>query len=223
MKNLMQYKIIILALFFLGLSSCTDDLNVTPEDDDYSGTEEYFQNEGAYKAYLAKLYAGFAVSGPNGAGSSDIQGLDAGFGQYIRAYFLMQEVPTDEAILGWTGDAGVPEMSSSTWTPLNVFINAMYLRILYQANVSSEFLRQTSQGKLDERGVSGELANQIKVYRAEARFIRALAYFHAIDLFGNMTYVDENSPTGLISLHPSSSSSSLRTQTSGLLCLPQKA
>jgi starch-binding outer membrane protein, SusD/RagB family len=34
-----------------------------------------------------------------------------------------------------------------------------------------------------ERGVSEAVRNQIAQYRAEARFLRALSYWHGIDLF----------------------------------------
>ena len=36
----------------------------------------------------------------------------------------------------------------------------------------------------------------IRHYRAEARFIRALAYYHALDLFRNIPFVTENDPVG---------------------------
>ena len=36
-----------------------------------------------------------------------------------------------------------------------------------------------------------------KQYRAEARFLRALAYWHAIDLFGNVPFVTETDPVGI--------------------------
>src|SRR4029077_16169803 len=35
-----------------------------------------------------------------------------------------------------------------------------------------------------------------KEFKAEARFLRALSYWHALDLFGNPTFVTENDPIG---------------------------
>ncbi|TXI89123.1 MAG: RagB/SusD family nutrient uptake outer membrane protein [Chryseobacterium sp.] len=198
MKKVFQiqfWSLLLIALFTV--SSCTDDLDVLPTDDDANTLEEYLTNNpDGYKNYLGKLYSGLAVSGPNGAGSSDIQGLDNGFGQYLRAYWMMQEVPTDEAILGWVNDQGVLPMSAGTWSTDNQFIRAMYLRIVYQARINSEYLAQTTTDKLNARGVSATLQSEITTYRAEARFLRALSYYHGIDLFGKMTYIDENSPVG---------------------------
>ena len=36
----------------------------------------------------------------------------------------------------------------------------------------------------------------VQYYRAEARFLRALSYWHAIDLFANVPFVTENDPVG---------------------------
>src|SRR4029077_6380080 len=61
----------------------------------------------------------------------------------------------------------------------------------------NEFLRQTTDDQLTARGnVSSALRDQIHTYRAEARFLRALSYWHGIDLFGNIPLVTENDPIG---------------------------
>lgn len=178
----------------LVLHACMGDLDVIPEDSSIITDKVFQDNPGAYKQNLAKLYSGFAVSGSGGAGSSDIQGLDAGYGQYMRAYWVMQQTTTDEAVIHW-GDAGIPELVTCTWNTNNQFIRAMYLRVAYQTRVASEFLNITQDIKLNDRGQS-DLIPEVKVYRAEARFIRALAYFHAIDLFGAFGFLDENTPLG---------------------------
>lgn len=192
---LKSFSLFIITL--ITLNACTDDLNYTPEGSNVT-TDQYLNNPDSYRQFLAKLYAGLATSGPGDAGSSDIQGLDAGFGQYLRAYFMMQEVPTDEAILGWTGDAGVADMSNGLWASNNQFINAMYLRIVYQVRVCSEYLAQTTDAKLAGRGITdASLLAQIKRYRAEARFLRALSYYHGIDMFGKMTFITEDNAVGV--------------------------
>ena len=176
------------------LNSCMGDLDVIPEDPSIITDQIFADNPGAYKQNLGKLYAGLAVSGPIDANSSDIQGLDNGYGQYMRAYWVMQEVATDEAVIHW-GDAGIPELVTGTWNTSNQFIRAMYLRIAYQSRVTSEYLNVTSDEKLNSRG-QGNMIPEVKVYRAEARFLRAFSYFHAIDLFGSFGFVDENTVLG---------------------------
>jgi hypothetical protein len=168
------------------LNSCMDDLDVIPKDPSIITDQIFKDHPEAYAQNLGKIYAGLSVSGPTDAGSSDIQGLDAGYGQYMRAYWVMQQITTDEALLHW-GDAGIPELVTGTWNASNQFIRAMYLRIAYQSRVTSEFLNITDAGK--------DLA-EIKVYRAEARFLRALSYVHAIDLFGGFGFIDENTVLG---------------------------
>ena len=181
------------AFFF---SACMDDLDVVPEDQSIITDQIFKDNPGAYKENLGKIYAGLSVSGPIDAGSSDIQGLDAGYGQYMRAYWVMQQITTDETVLKW-GDAGIPELVTGTWSTSNQFIRAMYLRIAYQTRVTSEFLNITSDGKMNDRGQS-DMIPEIKVYRAEVRFLRALSYFHAIDLFGTVGFLDENTSLGTL-------------------------
>jgi len=173
-----------------------NDLDVIPKDPSIITDEIFKDNPGAYLQNLGKLYAGLAVSGPTDAGSSDIQGLDAGYGQYMRAYWVMQEVTTDEAILHWT-DAGIPELGTATWTIGNQFVRAMYLRITYQARVTSEYLNMTTDDQLNSRG-QGNLIPDVKTYRAEARFLRAFSYFNAIDLFGKVGFIDENVALGVL-------------------------
>jgi len=67
---------------------------------------------------------------------------------------------------------------------------------MYQVCLCNEYLRQTTGAKLDSRGVNSELRAEIQVYRAEARFMRALSYWHAMDLYANPPFVTEEDPIG---------------------------
>jgi len=60
----------------------------------------------------------------------------------------------------------------------------------------NEFLRETTAAKLDSRNVSATTRAKIQTFRAEARFLRALSYWHGIDLFGDIPLVDEDFPIG---------------------------
>ena len=176
----------------LGASACTDTL-VEPKST-VTGAN-VFDDPQAYTSFLAKLYAGLAVSGQQGpSGNNDIGGIDEGFGQYLRGYWQLQELPTDEAVIGW-GDAGLPELVRSEWASNNQFVTAMYYRLFYQIALANEFLRETTDAKLAERGHE-ELQDLVHTYRAEARFLRALSYWHALDLFGDVPLVDENFTIG---------------------------
>lgn len=175
--------------------SCESRLDLQPEDDRLTA-DVVFEEPGAYKAFLAKLYAGLSVSGQEGpAGNADLSGLDEGFSNYLRLYWSMQELTTDEAVIGWN-DGTIKDLHAQTWTSGNEFIRTMYSRIFYQVALTNEFLRQTSDAKLDDRGVETSLRTEIQNYRAEARFMRALTYWHAMDLFGNVPFVTEEDPIG---------------------------
>src|SRR3989449_10056372 len=156
-----------------------------------------FNDPTSYRAFLAKIYGGLIVTGQRGPdGNPDISGIDEGFGEYLRLYWYLQEMPTDEAVIGWN-DPGLPDLNTVTWGSSNSMVNAMYYRVFYQVMLVNEFLRQSTDAKLDSRGqVDATLRTDVHFYRAEARFLRALSYWHGIDLFGNIPLVTENDPLG---------------------------
>lgn len=185
-----------LAGFLFLFSSCIKDLDTVPIDPDELTAASVYDNPASYEQVLAKLYAGLAVSGQQGpSGQPDIQGIDEGFGQYLRGYWYMQELTTDEAVISWN-DQTIKDLHWQTWGASDVFIQAFYYRVFYQIAVCNEFIRETTDGKLDDRGVSGQLRTDIGFYRAEARFLRALSYWHALDLFANPPFVTEDDPVG---------------------------
>jgi hypothetical protein len=97
--------------------------------------------------------------------------------------------------IAWN-DQGVQELNTQNWSSDNQFLGAMYYRIYFQVALANEFLRQTSDDKLASRGVSAALRTDITRYQAEARFLRALSYWHAIDLFGPVPLVTESFELG---------------------------
>src|SRR5918999_2388876 len=167
MNRIPRRALIAATLITIGGGACTD----TTELPTSTITDNnYFNDPSAYRAFLAKIYAGLAVSGQQGpAGNGDIKGIDEGFSQYLRLYWEAQELPTDEAVIAW-GDVGLPEMNTQLWAGSNSFVVAMYYRIYFQVGLVNEFLRQTTDEKLAERGVSSSLRDDIRSFRAEARF-----------------------------------------------------
>lgn len=175
-----------------GASGCMDP---TTEPKSTPTTANIFNDPNSYRAFLARIYAGLIVTGqvgPNGNG--DIYGIDEGTSEYLRLLWYLQELPTEEAVIGWN-DPGVPEMNTGTWDARNTLIVAMYYRVYFQVMLVNEFLRQTTDAMLDSRGqTDAAFRATIATYRAEARFLRALAYWHGIDLFGNIPLVTEDDP-----------------------------
>lgn len=189
----MQRVLILLLSASIFLPACTK-LEVVPRS--ASVSEQFFADEGAYRAFLARLYAGLAVSGQQGpAGKPDLQNVDEGFSSYLRQYWQLQELTTEMAVIGWS-DEGLPDLHEHRWTSDNQFVRTMYNRIFFQIAQANEFLRQTTPEKLRARGVSPEVLAEIPAYRAEARFLRALSYWHGIDLFGRLPFYTEATELG---------------------------
>ncbi|MFO7873030.1 MAG: RagB/SusD family nutrient uptake outer membrane protein [Bacteroidales bacterium] len=191
-----KYVSILSAAFIFVLASCMDDLDTRPLDDTETTAADLYDDPEAYGQVLAKLYAGLAVTGQEGpAGNADIAGIDEGFSQYLRMQFYHQSMSTDEAVVGWD-DQTILDFVYQSWTASDVFTSAMYYRIFYQISLANEFIREASEDKLDERGVTGDMREEVRLYRAEARFLRALSYWQALDMFRNVPFVTEEDPIG---------------------------
>lgn len=188
--------VILLSAFF---TACIKDLDTIPLDKDVFTTEKIYADYDNYVKVLAKVYAGLALTGtraPNGDNTTmDILGLDEGASQYTRALYNVQELPTDESICGWN-DADILDYNTMRWSSSNTYIANMYYRIFYQVSLANEFLRQTTESKLNAHGFNSTQIATINLYRAETRFLRAFSYYHAIDLFGTVPFVTENDPVG---------------------------
>lgn len=170
----------------LSFTACVKDLDLTPKDPNIVTSLTVYDSPEAYKNGLAKLYATFALSGQKGpSGEPDIAGIDEGFSNYLRQYWNAQELSTDEAVMAWN-DASIKDFHWQTWAPNDVFISAIYSRIMYTVALSNEYIRATA----------GKTEGDLVKYNAEARFIRALAYYHALDLFGNPPFVTEADSPG---------------------------
>lgn len=192
-------KKFILPVLLIGLLavSCTKDLNRTP--DVALTSETLYKDEAGYRSSLAKLYGGLALTGNSGPdGSGDLGGIDEGFSSYLRNYWNLQELPTDEAVIAWN-DATIKDFHSMTWSAADAFLRALYSRIFYQITLANDFVRESSDEKLSSRGISGDAATKVRGYQAEARLLRALSYYHALDLYGNPTFVTEADPIGAFS------------------------
>ncbi|HEY6063183.1 MAG TPA: RagB/SusD family nutrient uptake outer membrane protein [Chitinophagaceae bacterium] len=194
MKNKIFKTLGLLMITSLLLVSCTKDLNRVPPYD-FTSAQVYKDLTG-YKQVLAKLYAGLSLTGNTGPdGQGDIRGIDEGFSSYLRQYWQAQELSTDEAVIAWN-DATIKDFHYMTWSSSDVFLRALYYRIYFQITLCNEFIRESAPSKLSERNITGADATEVGYFRAEARFLRALSYYHALDLYGNVPFVTENDAVG---------------------------
>jgi starch-binding outer membrane protein, SusD/RagB family len=187
MKKITFFIPVIFITAFL-ITSCTKDLNVQPIDQNISTSTNVFKNQAAYKQALAKVYAGFALTGQTGgSGNPDLVGIDEGESSYLRNWWNLQELPTDEAIIAWN-DYTILNFHWQTWSPNDLFLNALYSRIYFNVALANEFIRNANSAM---GSATGTFLSNLKAFKAEARFIRALSYYHALDMFGNVPFVTE--------------------------------
>lgn len=170
-------------------TSCVKDLDVIPIDPNTVLPDDVLNSNDAYMQVMAKCYQSYAVSGSDGPDAGpDIEGVDGGYGQYMRAVFNLQELTTDVATCAWN-DQTLMDLHNMTWGSSDVFILSMYYRIFYSINLCNELIRrsnaETAEWYVDK-------AKNI----AEARALRLFSYYHAIDMFGNVPFCTEENSVG---------------------------
>ena len=179
-------------------ASCTKKLDLLPTND--ITAETVYRTPLGYKQSLAKVYAAFALTGnTGGTGSPDIPSqivADEGNSDFLRLYWNLQEITTDEAAWTWQNDAGINGLKEMNWSAINPIVNGVYYRSFFQITLCNDFIRQSSDAKISSRGITGTGADSIRKYKAEARFLRAYQYWVLMDLFGTPPFVTEGDAIG---------------------------
>lgn len=193
--NQNKFKIFALTgILLTGLTSCLKDLDRKPFYDVTS--EVVYKTPAGYKQALAKVYGSFALTGNKGPnGSADIRGIDEGTSDFLRLFWKAQELTTDEAVVAWN-DPGLRDFHNLNWSSNNPLLIGLYNRMFYQITLANEFIRESTNAKLSDRGITGADAEEIKKFRAEVRFLRAFQYWIAMDLFANPPFITENDAIG---------------------------
>lgn len=166
-----------------GVSSCTGDLDVEPDDPNKQTTlttpEEWY-------GYFQSLYGNLLYEG-----GLTPAGVDGGAGTWMRCHWNLQEITADEAIiLNTWNDPGYADLKYNTWVSDNTWEFMAYQREATSIKLCSEFLSKVDGAK--SAGVSEEMIEQMK---AEARVLRAYCYYYMIDLFGRGPWIT-NEPVG---------------------------
>lgn len=179
--NFRKYIIMGGVALTLGLSACVGDLNVEPEN---PTTKTELTSQDDYLGVLARAYGGLVFTG-------GVQVNDGGRAVYTRLLWNLEELPTDETIIGdnWK-DAGIPEVKTATAGPDCAMLYEAFSRFNYQIALCNEFLR------VIDKGDKFFTAEQIKQFKAEVRTLRALSYYHIIDIFGKGPWTTEASVVG---------------------------
>jgi starch-binding outer membrane protein, SusD/RagB family len=170
------------------VTSCVNDLDVSPKNPNSIMSGNLESNPLYVKQALGKVYASFIISGQGAIGDNkgpDISSGDENFFTTMRALWNCQEITTDGAINGWA-DIGISDLNTQTWSASNPFLTTLYQRLSLSITFANDFIR-TTKNSTDPA---------VKQYNAEARFLRALAYYWHMDLFGNPPFTTEDDGIG---------------------------
>lgn len=191
------YKILsVIGISTLLLTSCVNDLDTLPLTDTILLPETAWEDPASYEQFTSKVYAGFALSGNESpAGQGDIANGDQSEATFLRSYWNMQELTTDEVVCAWDDD-GIRGLQFTQWNATNKWMRLNYNRCFMTIAYANEFLRETTPDKLAERGVSNELSAQVSVFRNEVRALRAMNYYFLMDFFANIPFIPEEAGVG---------------------------
>lgn len=173
-------------------TSCVSDLDQYPQTETTS--KDVYTNLANYEAVLGKIYAAMVTSGQGkGGDNKDMESvLNDGSGfDYMRMLLNMQECGTDEFASTWLTGEQTTGLTYLSWNANDAWVSDMYYRIYYNIALCNEFLRNANGASF-----SGNDEVKMKEYKAEVRFMRALFYYHALDLYRNIPMVTENDPVG---------------------------
>ena len=186
MKKIFSYILLgSMALF----SSCLDELDQMPNTETTS--KDVYTSVANYKAVLAKIYASYVMTGQQmGGGNSDISSVT---GQdYMRCYFNLQQAGTDELAMTWLEGDNLYGLSYMSWDANDPWVTDLYYRAYYTITLSNELLRNSSESKIST--FSEDEQKELRLFAAETRFLRAMSYYHVLDLYRKGPFVNDNDP-----------------------------
>ncbi|MCD8288762.1 MAG: RagB/SusD family nutrient uptake outer membrane protein [Prevotella sp.] len=171
LNKIKSYVPAIALAFAFGMTSCVNDLDVTPIDPQ---TMMDFDDDAVFN----KIYASFSLTGQQGpSDNGDVADIDEGSSAFYRMGWYLNEFTTDEASWVWASDAGVPDLLHNTYGASNDFSVGMYYRLYFTITLCNFYLDQTSDSSDEEI-----------MRRAEVRLIRAINYLYVMDLYGNAAF-----------------------------------
>ena len=191
LKNIL-YSMMMGTAVLASTTSCVSDLDQYPQTETTS--KDVYTNLANYEAVLGKIYAAMVTSGQGkGGDNKDMESvLNDGSGfDYMRMFLNMQECGTDEFASTWLTGEQTTGLTYLSWDANDAWVSDMYYRIYYNIALCNEFLRNANGASF-----SGNDEVKMKEYKAEVRFMRALFYYHALDLYRNIPMVTENDPVG---------------------------
>ncbi len=168
----MKAKYILIVLALLAAVSCQDFLNIRTEATMPSTGTDYTKAENIFLPVSA-AYASMRL----------------GEGEALN-YVAVLGVPSDDDDKGSATDDGplVKEFDEFTYGPENEHIQ--YIWSIFFNTVSAANYAVESMAEFEKAATSDEAKQEVQECRAEARLIRAYAYFNLVRLFGRVPLID---------------------------------
>lgn len=177
-------KIFVFSIAAVICSACLGDLNTKPLNKTDFTSENAYENPSSYLNALAYINGYYMLVGQNDAGSNDLGFSDAGQSEFLRQWINLNEMTCDALKCVW-GDSYLTDLQHDSWgAGTNDAMVAVYTRAVKAIALVNEYLLQTTDSKLEDRGQS-DLKPTVAGYRAEARFHRAMFFYILMDEFGN--------------------------------------
>ena len=179
-----------IAASMLTFNSCIGDLDTVPLNETDKNAGQAYQTLEDYEMGLAYIYGAYSLASQNDPGKADIAVDDAGQSELVRQYMVLNEMSVDALKCTW-GDSYIVELQNNSWsaTP-NASTLAVYTRCMMVVTRANEFLKQSSAASLEG----------LPQLRAEARFLRAFAYYLLMDLYGNPPFAMEENVAGALKI-----------------------
>jgi hypothetical protein len=184
----------IVALASMSLTSCVNDLDLTPTDPSTVTAGSFAQDPKGYMdRVLADVYMSFVNHGPNN--DSQVSGFDGGMSTFQRAIFNLEEVPTDEASWISSGDAAIYQLQFGLVSSDNAAIFGAYSRLIINIALCNDFIRTVNEGLFSlPESLQAEAQENVR----QCKILRSICYFYMINFFGDVPYADENDPMGTV-------------------------
>jgi hypothetical protein len=181
MKNLLYIGLSLFLAF--QFTACTSDLET--EQRGPLVQPNPYSDAANYPLLVAKVYAGFSrlgITGPDGGGDIP-SSSDQGKTNFLRTYFNIQELTSDEAKCAWS-DNDEKNYSQTILGADNYIGYMLYQRCMLNIVFANEFLKNT-------KAPAVQVADLDRM-RAEVRTLRAMNYFFLLDVYGNPGWVTED-------------------------------
>lgn len=193
MKKSYKFLIGIALLGMMGMTACTDDLNTEPTNPNELMPDKFKQDPDKYmQSVFADVALNFVAEGPSA--SNILSGVvsNGGFAVFSRAVFNLEEMPTDEATwLYYTNDAGIGTLPFGICSTAQEMAIAPYYRFVVNASLANNFIASCDNGEF-----AGADANNMAFLRLQATVLREICMYYLLDIYGNVPWIDDNSPVG---------------------------